>query len=78
VNAVSVTPPAKCLWMTPRWPRMNPGGAAARVGAVRTKIHQWPPKADYRPVRQFDSLGYSLRHLCRDVAPRCTRWRSRA
>ena len=24
--------------------------------------------ADYGPVRQFDSVGYSLRHLCRDTA----------
>ena len=24
--------------------------------------------ADYGPVRQFDSLDYSLRHLCRDIA----------
>jgi hypothetical protein len=29
--------------------------------SIRT--HQWPPQADY-PLRQFDSVGYSLRHLC--------------
>ena len=26
------------------------------------------PKPDYGPVRQFDSVGYSLRHLCGDTA----------
>src|SRR5580704_1346856 len=44
------------------------GGCGCYGGAARTKIHRWPPKADYGPVRQFDSVGYSLRHLPRDTS----------
>jgi hypothetical protein len=34
----------------------------AQGWAVRAKTHQRPPQADYGPVRQFDSVGCSLRH----------------
>ena len=54
---------------------------ARKGGGGPAKIYQWPPLADYGPARQFDSVGCSLRHLCRDTSSvllRCTRWRSRA
>ena len=41
------------------------GGCAERVPA---RTHLWAPEADYGPVRQFGSVGYSLRHSCRDTA----------
>ena len=36
---------------------MNPVMWPLGVGAVRVETHQWTPRADYGPVRQFGSLG---------------------
>ena len=63
VNAVSVTPPAKCLWMTPRWPRMRPGGTAARgVGPPERRFTSGLPKPITAPCG-------SLTHLDARSAP---------
>jgi len=51
--------------MTRKWPQDEPPDVAARVVAVRQRLTGGLQQADYGPVR---SLGYSLRHLCRDIA----------
>ena len=61
------TPPAIRLWMTQGWLRISPGCGCGFGGRCEQRLTSGLPKPDYGPVRQFDSLGYSLRHLCRDI-----------
>ena len=59
------TPPAIRLRMTQGWLRMSPGCGCRGAGGAN-KDSPVASLSRLRPVRQFDLLGYSLRHLCRD------------
>jgi hypothetical protein len=62
VRVASVTPLAICLWMTQGWFRMSPavrqGGSGASKDSPVASLSRLQP-----PVRQFGSVGYSLRQL---------------
>jgi hypothetical protein len=66
VRAASVTPPAIRLWMTQGWFRMSPAVRQGGVGRCEQSLTIGLPKPITGPCGS--SVGYSLRHLCRDTA----------